>query len=290
MGIDRDSAKLLLWARRQGVDFARPLTIGRMGLHLSIAQLGAVLAPFGIHKRASELAAVFTEQQGYAEPFFKLLGATDIVSLDASGFEGATLIHDLNRPIPKDWHGRYSVVFDGGTLEHVFDYPTALRNCLEMVAVGGHFITVTPANNYMGHGFYQFSPELYARVLNEENGFALEKLIVFEFGADRWYEVVDPARVGRRVSLVNNRPTMLAACARRTRAVEILARPPQQSDYAAEWIEFAGRPRICREAERQQKPLLRRWLRAVRKWFRPRFPSAFYKPVDFRAQIGRAHV
>lgn len=284
MGIDRDTARFLLWARRQGVDFTRPLTIGRMGLHLSVGDLRTTFSEFGLRRTTSELDEMFTSHAGYADRFFTELGAERLTTLDASGFEGANIIHDLNRPIPTDWHEKYSVVFDGGTLEHVFHFPTALRNCLEMTSVGGHFITVTPANNYMGHGFYQFSPELYARVLGEANGFHLEKMIVVEFGANRWHEVVDPAKVGHRVSLVNDRPTLLAVLARKTRRTEIFAQTPQQSDYASEWADWnhgvVASARPCREGERQQKPLLRRWLRGLKKWFKHRYPAKYYRPVD----------
>lgn len=280
MGIDRDIAKLLLWSRRQGVDFSRTLTIGRTGLHLSAAELRAILAKNGIVLGASEAASLFTSQEGYAEPFFRLLGAIEPASLDASPFEGATLIHDLNQPAPRTWHAKYSLVFDGGTLEHVFNYPTALRSCLEMVEVGGHFFTVTPANNYMGHGFFQFSPELFARVLAPENGYVLDKMVVFESGTNRWFEVIDPAKAGSRVSLINTRPTMLAAWTRRTHEVAIFAQPPQQSDYVEEWSAYEGQPRACREAERHQKSWFRRWFRIARKWFKPRYPAEFYRRVD----------
>ena len=57
-------------------------------------------------------------------------------------------------------------MIDSGSLEHVFNISQALRNCLEMVESGGHFISIGPANNAMGHGFYQFSPELYFRILS----------------------------------------------------------------------------------------------------------------------------
>jgi hypothetical protein len=282
MGVDRHSAELLLWGRSKGVDFTRVLTLGRMGLHLPVGELASVLAAFGLPRSPDQVAGYFAERDGYAEPFFDLLGAREVVSMDASGFEGATLVHDLNQPIPSDWRERYSVVLDGGTLEHVFNYPVALRNCLEMVAIGGHFLAITPANNYMGHGFYQFSPELYARVLQPENGFQLKHLLLFEFGERRWYEVIDPAKAGGRVRLVNQRPTMLAVMAQRTERVDILARPPQQSDYSEEWSEWnaaASRARTCREAVRQQQSWLKRWLRGAKKWFKPRFPKKHFRPI-----------
>ena len=67
---------------------------------------------------------------------------------------------------------KYTLVIDGGCLEHIFNFPVAIKNCMEMLQEGGHFIGITPANNLMGHGFYQFSPELYFRIFSKENGFA----------------------------------------------------------------------------------------------------------------------
>lgn len=67
----------------------------------------------------------------------------------------------MNREIPGDFIEKYSMVLDGGSLEHVFNFPVAVRNCMQMLQVGGHYLAITPANNFMGHGFYQFSPELY---------------------------------------------------------------------------------------------------------------------------------
>ncbi|WP_051358088.1 hypothetical protein [Rubidibacter lacunae] len=106
----------------------------------------------------------------------KFLGAESIDSFDYSGYEGATCEHDFNQPISEDYHARYTVAIDGGTLEHVFNFPVAIANCMRMVEVGGHYLGLTPSNNLMGHGFYQFSPELYFRVLSPENGFSIEKM------------------------------------------------------------------------------------------------------------------
>ena len=108
---------------------------------------------------------------GYAEEFLKRLGAKETISIDASAYEGASLVHDMNLPIGDDLKRRFSVVIDGGTLEHVFNFPVAIKNCMQMVDVGGHFFVHTMANNFMGHGFYQFSPELFYRVFSPENGF-----------------------------------------------------------------------------------------------------------------------
>ena len=103
-----------------------------------------------------------------------------------------------------------------GTLEHIFNFPQSIKNCMEMVRVGGHFVGITVANNLMGHGFYQFSPELYYRVLSAENGFQIEAMWLAETpkGA-QWYRVADPQSVGYRVELTNSRSTYLIVVARR---------------------------------------------------------------------------
>jgi SAM-dependent methyltransferase len=173
---------------------------------------------------------------GFSEPFWEMLGTRELVTIDASDFEGATRVHDMNRPIPDDLKQRFDAVCDIGTLEHVFDFPTAIRNCLEMVKPGGHFLAHTPANNNFGHGFYQFSPDLFFRILSPTNGFQLEELLAVEYGPRwLWFRVADPAAIKKRVNLVNIFPVFLLVRAKRVSSEPVLSQAPQQSDYSAQW-------------------------------------------------------
>jgi hypothetical protein len=167
----------------------------------------------------------------------------------------------MNLAIPNDLKNAFSVVIDAGTLEHVFNFPTAIKNCMEMVEEGGHLLLMTPTNNFMGHGFYQFSPELFFRVCSAANGFEVARAIVC--GVDpgaQWYEVVDPAKARRRVELVTNRPAYLLIQARKVRSVPILAVAPQQSDYRPLW-EDAGPLQPVQSA--QPRPMHVRLLRGL---------------------------
>ena len=156
--------------------------------------------------------------------------------LDASNYEGAALIHDMNQPIPDTLRERFSVVFDGGTLEHVFNVTQALKNCMEMVAVGGHFIQVNTANNYMGHGFWQFSPELIYRRFRPGQWLPRRGRAFGQLGpGGAWYIAPDPEQVRMRVELCNSWPTYILTLARRVAIAEIFAQSPQQSDYVAMW-------------------------------------------------------
>ena len=133
------------------------------------------------------------------------------------------------------WKARLRPWSTPGLWEHVFDFPAAVRNCMRLVAVNGHFLTVTVANNMAGHGFYQFSPEVFYRILSPQNGFRVERMLLTETSSGRWYEVRDPALVGSRGQLRTFRPVYLCIVARRIAAGPVLATPPQQSDYVSRW-------------------------------------------------------
>lgn len=231
MGFLTASCQLLLHARQQrGVDFSRTLTLGRQELHMKVGALRELAMAHGIG--TEEQLRRLDGSKGYAEPFLELLGAQRIESIDASDYEQATIIHDLNEPVPASLHGRFTCIVDGGTVEHVFHFPNAIKSCMDMLEIGGHYIGITPANNHMGHGFYQFSPELYYRLFAEENGFEVRTMLVKS--ASDWYEVADPKALRERTELVNAAPVTLFIIARKAKDAGAF-HTPQQSDYVTVW-------------------------------------------------------
>lgn len=249
MGINIHGAKALCLARSAGADFDHTATIARQRLSLSRAELRRTLQSFGLAADTDSITAILEGADGYAEALLKHLGSRAVHSFDISPYENASFIHDMNEPIDEKHRQKYSVVFDSGSLEHIFNVPVAIKNCMEMVEIGGHYICILPANNFFGHGFYQFSPEFFFGVFNEDNGFFLERLIAFEDepnwcwrSADPgapWFEVASPEKLRERVTLVNSKPVSLIAIARRVAVKPILSKTPQQSDYAAIWRDDA---------------------------------------------------
>lgn len=214
------------------VEFRKTLMLGRQHLFPDAKCLQRI---FDIQKINLE-ASKFLAENLYGEKFFSLLGAQEIDSIDYSDYEEATIVHDMNLPIPGELRERFSVVYDGGTLEHVFNIPQALKNSMEMVEIGGHFLQANIANNFVGHGFWQFSPELLFRVFAPENGFQTEMILLHEgVPGGKWYSVSDPNEVRQRVTLCNSKPTYIMTIARKVASVEIFATPPLQSDYSATW-------------------------------------------------------
>ena len=280
MAVDAQVLRFLLMARRNGVSLKRLAMIGRQSLRIDARTLERVLNEGGVAVSRRDAERLMTEADGFAEPLFRLLGARHIDSFDATAYERATVVHDMNLPIADEWKGRYTAVLDGGSLEHVFNVPCGLRNCLELVAPGGHFLAANPGNNQMGHGFYQFSPELFFRVLSAANGFEHTRVIACEStAARRWYEVRDPEQAGARIYLINGRPTQLFALSQKTTTRPILAAAPQQSDYSAKWKRGA---RAKTGWKYRLSPALRERLRLLRAAFRSPFPAKSYRKMDWR--------
>lgn len=93
--------------------------------------------------------------------FFRFMGFDEIVSVDGNAYEHADSVFDLNRTGLANAVGTFDFVYDGGTMEHVFHVPNVLRNIFETLNVGGTVLHQSPTNNYVDHGFYQFSPTLF---------------------------------------------------------------------------------------------------------------------------------
>lgn len=230
MGFDISAINFLFFAKKKHVNFNKTLMLGRQSYQLNEAALQKCLEQNG--RSAAEATTLLQQDPEYVEPFLQFLGAGTVHSMDASTYENATLVQDLNKPIPAELHQQYDVVIDAGTLEHVFNFPQAISNAMQMVKPGGYFISITIANNFFGHGFYQFSPELFYRVLSPENGYQLENMYFTTtrpFAA--WYEVPDPKIVKSRVLLENARQSYLMILAKKTADVPLFSTTPQQSDY-----------------------------------------------------------
>lgn len=262
MGFDTNGASLLIRAKKLNVNFERVLTIGRQGLHLSKEEMKNILSEVDILYNYDER----TITENYAEWFLKLLGAEVTDSLDISNHDGATIIHDLNIPISESHKSKYTLVIDGGSLEHVFNFPTAIKSCMELIENGGYYIGITPANNFFGHGFYQFSPELYFRIFSKQNGFKIIKMYFYNANKGATlYEILDPLEVKQRVTMINAFPSYLFVIAQRVKEKKIFEKTPQQSDY--EEIIWKEKPRSNSTDNQPISTMIKRFSRSIVKLF-----------------------
>jgi hypothetical protein len=183
--------QILKYYRLEGTP-KRVLTLGRQGIAVTPQEALQLIEESGLPLQAERSSLELVEEPslgklaGYVSDrsFFRMLGI-EVHSMDHSSFEKPDLIHDLNNPIPTEWYGRYDQILDGGTLEHVFDIRQSLKNIFELLAVGGEIVHMVPCNNYVNHGFYQFSPTLFFDFYQEnqfENiqGFLLKHVYDFD--------------------------------------------------------------------------------------------------------------
>jgi len=179
MGLDYSVAKFL-FERSKEAPLGRILVLGRQTVYMTPREMADVRAWSG-----ANLAPA-----GFADDFFRALGATEISFLDRSCHESADILHDLNQPLASDFHAKFDTVLDGGTLEHVFNFPVALKTCMEAMREGGRLFIFSPVNSMMGHGFYQFTPELFYRCLAPAYGFQVERLLIRHDSV--WFEARNP--------------------------------------------------------------------------------------------------
>ena len=236
MGIGYHGLQFLRFAAKCG-SFGRVATIGRQGLFLDKTEVRSLM----------DVGAEY-EHEKYCEGLLlRHFGAQSVDSWDYSNYEGASHIADMNKPL-KDMASAYDTVIDAGSLEHVYNAPQALSNVSELCRDGGQILHVLPANNFCGHGFWQFSPELFFSLYCEANGYSGTRVFLAnEYRTDIWYEVVKPDR-GERANVISFTPVFVLC--RTVKVRKNCHESVQQSDYMhiwkqeeASWPHVDARPR-----------------------------------------------
>ena len=178
MAITVHTYKLLKHFSQEIVNFGNILSLGRLDILISENDFKKFNIP--PHKNS------FVNDK-----FFFNFKFESFKSLDASKFEGSDLIHDLNKPVNKEF-GKFDTIIDFGTSEHVFDIVQNLKNINSLCKKDGHIIHCLPANNNCGHGFWQFSPELFFQLYNEKNKFYNTELILINMlEKNKFYKVLN---------------------------------------------------------------------------------------------------
>ncbi|NKB29463.1 MAG: methyltransferase domain-containing protein [Rhodobacteraceae bacterium] len=195
--------------------------------------------------------ADLTQEDGYCETMMRKLGFGEMEAMDFSDYEGASIIHDLNRRIPSELEGQFDFIFDGGTIEHVFNVPVALENVFRMLKPGGRFVSANGFNGWPAHGIYQFNPELVWTFWSRNCGCEVHSCMGIHKrprGGKYRINFRDPAITGKRLRLKGKVPSgriYLYYEVERTPGAEI-KNVVLQSDYETKWQDHnnAGETRL----------------------------------------------
>ena len=164
MGIARGIAELVVESHLQRPMTDRLLQYGRQRIHFGVDAFARLLRHKGMRaSNAAELDAIEDKKRRLTDlEFWGAFGFSSIDVLDVCDYEAATVMYDLNTDcLPEQHQGKYSAIFDGGTMEHVFHTPNFLKNTHDLLAVGGRVMHLNPASNSVDHGFFSFSPCFY---------------------------------------------------------------------------------------------------------------------------------
>jgi hypothetical protein len=221
VGIGYHGLQLLRFAAKSA-PIGRVATIGRQELGLDKREVCGLMG-----------SRTEYEHGKYCENLLlQHFGATCVDSWDYSDYEGASHIADMNKPL-NERLSTYDTVIDGGSLEHVYNAPQALQNVSELCRDGGQILHISPGNNFCGHGFWQFSPELFFSLYCESNGYAETRVfLASEYRTDTWYEVMKPEH-GQRANVISFTPTFVLC--RTVKSRKCCHDSVQQSDYMYAW-------------------------------------------------------
>ncbi len=205
MGIDYVLFDRLVELSTRFTPKGRTLMLGRQGFNIQTRyrkSYDKTLKAHGIETSRFD----FLQEDGFAETLMAKLGFGEIETLDFSNYEGASIIHDLNHLPPKKLENKFEMIFDGGTIEHVFNVPNALECVLRMLKPGGRFISANGLNGWYGHGMYQFNPELVWTFWQRACNCKVIECRAIPIEPDTGFKQVefkDPALTGHRLRLKN---------------------------------------------------------------------------------------
>lgn len=98
-------------------------------------------------------------------------------------------MQDLEKPLDARYHNFFNLVIDSGTMEHIFDVKSVMNNIVQITKVGGYVLHLVPAQNFLNHGFYQFSPTFFYDFYTS-NGFEIIESYIIEIrgNVDRFHK------------------------------------------------------------------------------------------------------
>ena len=220
MAITIHTYKLLKLFEKEIQNFGDILSLGRLDILISKADY----KKFNVPK---------SDEKFVSKKFFFNFNFKSIDSIDASSFENANIIHDLNLPL-KNYPKKYDTIIDFGTSEHIFNVFQNFKNISNLCKINGYILHCLPANNNCGHGFYQFSPEFFFQLYKEKNGYSnIEIYLINMLEKNKFYEVKNYT-YKERLDFNSKVPLYIAVKAKKIN--ETGFKNIFQSDYKSQWL------------------------------------------------------
>lgn len=182
MGWSFKSLEIIL-ERKELFENKKVLTLGTLYPFVSDKEI-YLLNQMGINTNVSKNE--FTR-----DLFCKTLNAECCHYLDVSDYQGSEVICNLNYPIPDNLEEQYDVIIDAGTLEHVSNMSSGILNYFKILKTNGILYFGNPSNNWINHGFFQFSPTFYQDLCIDNKNLELKELFIKTSNDDCYYDILN---------------------------------------------------------------------------------------------------
>jgi SAM-dependent methyltransferase len=163
-----------------------------MSIRILGAQMDRLMVSMGVAKRPGHVYEVDHDTMDRGdkritqESFFAAFTDARVISLDVSAYEKAEIICDIQYRLP--WRHRRTAdfVYDGGSLDNIFDVAAALKNISRLLKPGGRMLAT---NNGGPHptAYLKFSADWF-----------MDFFAINQYADCKTYICVYPNSLGRR--------------------------------------------------------------------------------------------
>jgi hypothetical protein len=170
MGLSCASVEMIIQEHLYRPITGKVLLIGRQNTDITPEAMTNLLQLYGLSPRVPlvletrgslehKTVALSDETPRIADvSVFHSLSDCQVLALDISDYEGAEIIHDMNLPLPDKYKGQFDFIFDGSSLDNIFNVTQALFNLSELLRPGGRMLLYN-ASNSAPTAYLQFSPD-----------------------------------------------------------------------------------------------------------------------------------
>lgn len=173
MGLGPAAVKMTLelWQKDFFKGMNSVVEMGSQELHLALTDFMELIQMAGLTNYKKENFAALSDWPAgprcSSKPFYEILGIKDYACIDLDKHYGAITL-DLNRPLEdKSLYGKYDLVTDYGTNEHIFNTAEAYRTMHKLCKPGG--ILMIGQVVYCGNGYYAYDPSFFEGIAAANN-------------------------------------------------------------------------------------------------------------------------
>jgi SAM-dependent methyltransferase len=163
MGITTHMFRAILREHKYAAYKDKGLLLGRQSIFFDEAKMKEIAYEENVPLKKLKLKEDVETRSGGGVLDFDLFNSfTDmnVEALDVTDYEGANIIHDMNKPIPSHLHNQFDFLYNGSCMDNLFNPSQFLQNCTNLLKPGGRFISIEHGSSFPG-GYLFYSPDWF---------------------------------------------------------------------------------------------------------------------------------